>query len=136
MNSQQIVRHYRHSQYGGRSENVDPVEKLQLLLQGLEEILCRCEGAVESGNTARKGELVGQAMDIFITMKQGLACPDSSSPQASQVIAMTSQFTKLYDHCLFLLSRTTLNNDLEALGAVRHVVHELDEAWRLSHTSG
>ncbi|MCL6269561.1 flagellar protein FliS [Sansalvadorimonas sp. 2012CJ34-2] len=130
MNSLNQARNrYRHQQYLMASESDQQVERLVLLLKGLDEILCCCEGAVEAGDLARKGELVGQGMDIFITLKQGLVSESSEGASVQPVLAMSSRLNKLYDHCLFLLSRTTLGNDLEALAAVRSVVQQLIEAW-------
>ena len=126
---QQALNHYRQNQYGIGAEDMSQVERLQLLFHGLADILCRCEGCMASGQLARRGELIGQSMDIFITLKQGLVTPTAHTPIARQVSAMADQLNELYDHCLFLLSRTTLENDLDALRVVRYVVKEMSEAW-------
>ncbi|WP_281647180.1 flagellar protein FliS [Parendozoicomonas sp. Alg238-R29] len=120
--------HYRHSQYV-RAGETGQIERLQLLLRGLLDMLYQCEGCIESRQIARKGELVGRCMDIFITLKQNLASADSHLDIKPQLGAMTGQLNQLYDHCLFLLSRTTLEDNLEALKAVQGVVKTLIDAW-------
>ncbi len=133
IHSQQAARNsYRHNQYSARSEELSPEKRLLLLLRGLDEILCRCEGCMGTGQPSLRGELIGQGMDIFIALKQGLAAPADDTHQARQVLAITGQLHQLYDNCLLLLSRTTLENNLETLKAVRHVVRELETAWQPS----
>lgn len=124
--------HYRHNQYIAQSDNDSPVERLQALLKGLLDTLYLCEGAVEAGDTVQKGEQVGRCMDIFIALKQSLAFEYEGHSLQKDIRTMSQQLDQLYDHCLFLLSRTTLENDLSALAAVQGVVRSLLEGWQSS----
>ena len=122
--------HYRHNQYVTQPADDNPVERLQVLLKGLLDTLYLCEGAIEAGDTVQKGEQIGLCMDIFIALKQSLAFGSDEQGRQKDVYAMSQQLDQLYDHCLFLLSRTTLENDLVALGAVQDVVRSLLEGWQ------
>ena len=124
--------HYRHNQYVTQPADDNPVERLQVLLKGLLDTLYLCEGAVEAGDTVQKGEQIGRCMDIFIALKQSLTFEYEGHSLQKDIHIMSQQLDQLYDHCLFLLSRTTLENDLSALAAVQGVVRSLLEGWQSS----
>lgn len=112
--------------YGGRValvselENASPHRVVQMLLVGALKQVARARGAMERGETARKGEAIGKVIGIIEYLNGVL------DMEAGEV---SSNLAALYEYALARLSHANLKNDAAALVDVAAIIGTIKEGW-------
>ncbi len=103
------------------AEYADPHRLVAMLLEGVVERVVQARGAMEHGQTARKGERIGKAIAIVDSLRASLDT-DRGGEVAGNLAA-------LYDYVLRRLLHANLKNDPAALDEVLGLIREIKTGW-------
>ncbi|MCG9697157.1 flagellar export chaperone FliS [Shewanella sp. Isolate11] len=98
-----------------------PHRVIQMLLAGAIERLAQAKCAIEQGNIALRGELMGKAIGIV----NGL----NSSLNMEAEAEVANNLTHLYDYMLVRMSEANANNDAQAIDDVTAILKTIKEGW-------
>ncbi len=112
---------YQHSQNHAQAASASPHRLIQMLLEGLLENLGRARGFMEREQIADKGMMISKCIDIL----NGL----SSVLDEEKGGEVTQELFRLYDYCGRRLFEANINNDVEGIDEVSHLITEILEGW-------
>jgi flagellar protein FliS len=92
-----------------------------MLIDGAVERVTQARGALERGQTARKGERIGKAIGIVDSLRASL-----NQERGGQIAA---NLASLYDYMLRRLLQANLNDDDGALEEVQRLLREIKSGW-------
>ncbi|AAW86353.1 flagellar export chaperone FliS [Aliivibrio fischeri] len=98
-----------------------PHKVIQMLMAGAIERLIQGKAAMEQGNTPVKGERLGKALDIVISLRSCLSMDDGGE--------IASNLDSLYDFMIRQISHANQNNDGQAIDDVVEMLREIKSAW-------
>lgn len=98
-----------------------PHKVIQMLMAGAIERLIQGKAAMQQGNTAVKGERLGKALDIVISLRTCLSMDDGGD--------IASNLDSLYDFMIRQISHANQNNDGKAIDDVVEMLREIKSAW-------
>ena len=98
-----------------------PHKVIQMLMAGAIERLIQGKAAMQQGNTAVKGERLGKALDIVISLRSCLSMDDGGD--------IASNLDSLYDFMIRQISQANQNNDGKAIDDVVEMLREIKSAW-------
>jgi len=121
MNSYQAAQHY--SQVKNQSNVLDasPHRLIQMLFEGALERIAQAKGAMQQNQVARKGELIGKAINIVGGLQGSL-----NDKEGGQLAA---NLESLYDYIIRQLSKANFNNDPALLDECGRLLSELKSGW-------
>lgn len=99
-----------------------PHELVQMLLDGAIARIAAAKGAMQAGETARKGDLIGRAIGMVDGLRTGL--------DMTQGGELAANLEALYDYMSRRLLEANLRNDPGALDEVAGLLRELQAGWR------
>ena len=99
----------------------DPHRLIQMLLEGGLQRIAQAKGAMEYGNTALKGELIGKAMGIIGGLRDAV-----DTEKGGEIAA---NLDNLYAFMQQRLSQANLKNDPAMLEEVAKLLREIKEGW-------
>ena len=99
----------------------DPHGLITMLMDGALQRLSTARGAIEHGATASKGRLIHRVVEIIDELRASL------NMEAGGEIA--ANMAQLYDYSSRLLLRANLENRVELLDEVSHLLREIRSAW-------
>ena len=99
----------------------DPHRLIQMLLEGVLQRLAQAKGAMEYGNIALKGELVGKAMGIIGGLRSAVDTEKGGD--------IAVNLDNLYSFMQQRLSQANLSNDPVMLDEVAGLLREIKEGW-------
>ena len=99
----------------------DPHRLIQMLLEGGLQRLAQAKGAMEYGNIALKGELVGKAMGIIGGLRSAVDTEKGGD--------IAVNLDNLYSFMQQRLSQANLSNDPAMLDEVAGLLREIKEGW-------
>jgi len=106
--------------YTGVAE-ADPHQLVKMLLDGALGKIAVAKGLVTRGETATKGEVIGQAISIVGGLR--------SSLDLSKGGEIAANLDNLYEYIERRLLEANLNNDLAILDEVAALLREIKGAW-------
>lgn len=98
-----------------------PHKVIQMLMAGAIERLIQGKAAMQQGNTAVKGERLGKALDIVISLRTCLSMDDGGD--------IASNLDSLYDFMIRQITHANQNNDGKAIDDVVEMLREIKSAW-------
>lgn len=98
-----------------------PHKVIQMLMAGAIERLIQGKAAMQQGNIAVKGERLGKALDIVISLRTCLSMDDGGD--------IASNLDALYDFMIRQISQANQNNDGKAIDDVVEMLREIKSAW-------
>ena len=98
-----------------------PHRLIQMLLEGGLQRLAQAKGAMQYGNLALKGELLGKAMGIIGGLRDGLDLQKGGE--------LSANLDNLYAYMLQRLSQANLKNDPTMVDEVAGLLREIKEGW-------
>lgn len=98
-----------------------PHRLIQMLLEGGLQRIAQARGALQHGNIALKGELIGKAMGIVGGLRDGLNLEKGGE--------MAANLDNLYAYMMQRLSMANLKNDPAMLDEVAKLLREVKEGW-------
>ena len=99
----------------------DPHRLIQMLLEGGLQRIAQAKGAMEYGNVALKGELIGKAMGIVGGLRGAVDTEKGGD--------IAANLDNLYAFMQQRLSQANLNNDPAMLDEVTGLLREIKEGW-------
>lgn len=99
-----------------------PHELVQLMLDGAAERIGAARGALEAGETARKGELIGKAIGLVEGLRTSLDTENGGD--------LATNLDGLYVYMTRRLLEANLRNDPAILTEVASLLGELRAGWR------
>ena len=98
-----------------------PHKVIQMLMAGAIERLIQGKAAMQQGNTAVKGERLGKALDIVISLRTCLSMDDGGD--------IASNLDSLYDFMIRQISYANQNNESQPIDDVVEMLREIKSAW-------
>lgn len=98
-----------------------PHRIIQMLLAGALERLAQAKLAIENGDIANRGVLIGKAIGIVNGLNGSLNM-DAGAEVAGNL-------TQLYDFMLVRMSEANINNDPQAIEDVVSILKTIKEGW-------
>lgn len=100
-----------------------PHKVIQMLMAGAIERLIQGKAAMLGGNIAVKGERLGKALAIVISLRTCLSMEDGGE--------IAVNLDSLYDFMIRQITRANLDNDDGPIDDVIHILREIKSAWDL-----
>jgi flagellar protein FliS len=99
----------------------DPHRLIVLLMDGALERIARARGCMQNGSTADKNELISSAVAIIDELRVSLDLKGGGP--------IAANLDDLYDYMCRQLIKANLNNRVETLDEVGHLLGEIRSAW-------
>lgn len=113
---------YREIDLKAQVEEADGHRLVQMLFDGALERIAAARAALEAGNLARKGELVGKAVTILGGLRETLDFESGGE--------LAENLDALYGYMQKKLLEAHVKNDPQGLKEVIDLLRPLAEAWR------
>ncbi|WED21069.1 flagellar export chaperone FliS [Vibrio sp. JC009] len=98
-----------------------PHKVIQMLMAGAIERLVQGKAAMQQGNVAVKGERLGKALDIVISLRGCLSMSDGGE--------IAQNLDQLYDFMISQITMANIENNEQAIDDVIHIIREIKSAW-------
>lgn len=121
-NSNEALKQYRQLGLETQINNASPHRLIQLLMEGALERLVGAQAAMERGDTATKGVLIGKAMGIISGLRSSL----DMSVEASE---LPENLDNLYDYMGRRLLEASTYNKVEIVVEVITLFKTLKSGW-------
>ena len=121
-NSQEALKQYRQLGLETQINNASPHRLVQLLMEGTLERLSAAQAAMERGDTATKGVLIGKAMGIISGLRSSL---DMSVPNTD----LPENLDNLYDYMGRRLLEASTYNNVQMVAEVIDLMRTIKSGW-------
>lgn len=98
-----------------------PHKVIQMLMEGAIERLIQGKAAMQNGQIAMKGERLGKALDIIISLRSCLSMADGGE--------IANNLDSLYDFMIRQISQANLENVPTQIDDVIFILREIKSAW-------
>lgn len=102
-------------------ESASPHRLIQMLMNGALERLIQARAAMEHGDVARKGELLGKATSILSGLQASLV--------REQAPDLVDNLDSLYDYMQRRLLEANVHNDVSKVDEVSELMRNIKSAW-------
>ena len=93
---------------------------IEMLLRSILERIVQTRTAMEKGDSANKGRLIGKMLDTLMYLQ---VCLDDDAG------AVSERLNETYEASMVLLTKANMDNDSEILDRVAHMISAVREAW-------
>ena len=121
MNAMTAMRQYQSVNTQARAIEADPHRLIQMLIEGGLTRLAQARGAMERGQTALKGELIGKAIGIVGGLRQGLDIEKGGE--------LAANLDSLYEYMTTRLMEANLKNDVAIIEEIAQLLREVKSGW-------
>jgi len=121
MNAMTAMRQYQSVNNQAQIIDASPHRLIQMLMEGGLSRMAQAKGALERGQTALKGELIGKAIAIVGGLREAL--------NAEKGEELAVKLDALYEYMMVRLSEANLKNDTAALEEVMGLLREVKTGW-------
>ena len=98
-----------------------PHKIVQMLMAGAIERLIQGKAAMQAGNIPVKGERLGKALDIIISLRSCLSMDDGGD--------IAKNLDQLYEFMITQISAANHKNDPQPIDDVIGIIREIKSAW-------
>ncbi|MDN3700006.1 flagellar export chaperone FliS [Vibrio artabrorum] len=98
-----------------------PHKIVQMLMAGAIERLIQGKAAMQAGNIPVKGERLGKALDIIISLRSCLSMADGGD--------IAKNLDQLYEYMITQISAANHKNDPQPIDEVIDIIREIKSAW-------
>ena len=123
MNPMRALRQYQKVNSHAQISEANPHRLVQMLMEGGLDRMAQAKGALERGDIALKGLMLGKAADIIIGLRDGL------SPEKAEDPASVQQLDSLYAYMTNRLMDANTNNDVAIIDEVAGLLETLKSGW-------
>jgi flagellar protein FliS len=123
MNPMRALRQYQKVNSHAQISEANPHRLVQLLMEGGLDRMAQAKGALERGDVALKGLMLGKATDIIIGLRDGL------SPEKAEDPASVQQLDSLYAYMTNRLMEANTTNDVAIIDEVSGLLETLKSGW-------
>ena len=120
MNQQVGVRAYAATGMESSVTAASGHQLIEMLLRSILERTAQTRAALEKGDAAEKGRLIGKMLDTLMYLQ---VCLDDDAGLVSERLNETSEAS------MVLLTKANMDNDPEILDRVAHMISAVREAW-------
>ena len=121
MNPYQAAQHYSTVKNHSNILDASPHRLIQMLFEGALERIAQAKGAMIQHQIARKGELIGKAINIVGGLQGSLNDKEGGE--------LAANLDGLYDYIIRRLTRANLDNDPAILDECGRLLGELKSGW-------
>ncbi|MFB1010078.1 MAG: flagellar export chaperone FliS [Thiopseudomonas sp.] len=121
MNAFAAMQQYQTVNNQAQAAAADPHRLIQMLMEGGLTRLAQARGAMERGQTALKGELIGKAIGIIGGLRQGLDLEKGGE--------IAQNLDNLYDYMARRLMEANVQNDVAILEEISSLLREVKDGW-------
>jgi flagellar protein FliS len=121
MNAMAAMRQYQTVNTQAQAVDASPHRLIQMLMEGGLTRMAQARGALERGQVALKGELIGKAVAIISGLRAGL------NLQAGGELALN--LDRLYAYMSVRLLEANVKNDPALLDEVAGLLRNIKSAW-------
>jgi flagellar protein FliS len=126
MNAMVALRQYQTVNTQTQLTDADPHRLIQMLMDGGLSRLAQAKGAIQYGQVAVKGELIGKAIGIIGGLR------DSLNFEQGGEIALN--LDRLYEYMVSCLVKANRDNDVALINEVTDLLRNVKSAWdAISH---
>ncbi|NWL21820.1 flagellar export chaperone FliS [Pseudomonas umsongensis] len=123
MNPMRALRQYQKVNSHAQISEANPHRLVQMLMEGGLDRMAQAKGALERGDIALKGLMLGKATDILIGLRDGL------NPEKAEDPASIEQLAGLYVYMTNRLIEANTNNDAAIIDEVSGLLETLKSGW-------
>ncbi|MCC5866893.1 MAG: flagellar export chaperone FliS [Gammaproteobacteria bacterium] len=120
--SHRAITQYEQVGVAAQVSGASPHQMIQMMLDGAVARVAAARGAIEAGETARKGELIGKAIGLVEGLRVSLDTAGGGE--------IAENLLALYDYMGRRLLAANLHNDIGILDEVASLLRELQTGWR------
>jgi flagellar protein FliS len=121
MNASQAMNAYRKVGVQSAIDDASPHQLIAMLLEGALDRIASAKGAMERGDTATQGALIGKAITIIDNMRASL--------DHQQGGELAGRLADLYDYMERRLLETSVKAQPEILDEVSSLLREVKSGW-------
>ena len=121
MNAMAAMRQYQNVNTQAQAVDASPHRLIQMLMEGGLTRLAQARGAMERGQFAMKGELIGKAIGIIGGLRAGLNLDEGGE--------LAQNLDNLYDYMSRRLLEANLKNSVEPLDEVADLLRNVKTGW-------
>lgn len=121
MKAYQAAQSYSSLKVHSGVEDASPHRLIQMLFEGALERIAQAKGAMQQNQIARKGELIGKAINIVGGLQGSLNDKEGG--------ALATNLDELYDYIIRRLAQANFANDLSILDECGQLLGEIKSAW-------
>lgn len=121
MNAMAAMRQYQNVNTQAQAVDASPHRLIQMLMEGGLTRLAQARGAMERGQFAMKGELIGKAIGIIGGLRAGLNLEEGGE--------LAENLDNLYDYMTRRLLEANLKNSVEPLDEVAGLLRNVKTGW-------
>jgi flagellar secretion chaperone FliS len=121
-NSQEALKQYRQLGLETQINNATPHRLIQMLMEGALERLVAAQSAMERGDTAAKGALIGKALAIISGLRSSL---DMSIEETN----LPENLDNLYDYMARRLLEASTFNKVDFIAEVVGLLRTVKSGW-------
>ena len=121
MNASAAMKQYQTVNVNAQVTEADPHRLIQMLFEGGLQRIAQAKGAMQYGNVALKGELIGKSIGIVSGLRESLDIKKGGE--------MAANLDNLYAFMIQRLSQANLKNDPAVLDEVANLLREIKEGW-------
>ncbi|GLT16371.1 flagellar protein FliS [Vibrio zhanjiangensis] len=112
---------YQQVDLDAQAAAANPHQLVVMLIDGLLNEIERVRGHITSGRLAEKGAGINKCMNILVGLDSAL-----DSDNGGEIAQSLHQ---LYDFCQIELYHASVNNNVDKLSSVEHVMNNIREGW-------
>lgn len=126
MNAMAALRQYQTVNTQTQLTDADPHRLIQMLMDGGLSRLAQAKGAMQYGQLAAKGELIGKAIGIIGGLRDGL-----NFEQGGEIAV---NLDRLYEYMMSRLVKANRDNDVALIDEVAGLLRNVKSGWdAISH---
>ncbi|MWV12565.1 flagellar export chaperone FliS [Pseudomonas sp. R-28-1W-6] len=126
MNAMAALRQYQTVNTQTQLTDADPHRLIQMLMDGGLSRLAQARGAMQYGQLAAKGELIGKAIGIIGGLRDGL-----NFAQGGEIAV---NLDRLYEYMISRLVKANRDNDMALIDEVADLLRNVKSGWdAISH---
>ena len=121
MNAMTAMRQYQSVNTQAKAVDASPHRLIQMLMEGGLSRLAQARGAMDRGQVAMKGELIGKALAIVGGLREGLDLEKGGEVAAN--------LDRLYEYMITRLFEANLHNTVAPLDEVAVLLRNVKSGW-------
>lgn len=121
MNSFSAIQSYSNVKVQSSVDQASPYRLIQMLFEGALERIAQAKGAMQQNQIAKKGELIGKAVNIVGGLQGSLNDNEGGS--------LAANLDALYDYIIRRLVQANHENNVEYLDECAQLIGEVKSGW-------
>lgn len=121
MNAMTALKQYQTVNTQAQAVDASPHRLIQMLMEGGLSRLAQARGAMERGQVAMKGELIGKAIGIIGGLREGLDLQRGGEVAAN--------LDRLYEYMISRLFEANLHNSVAPLEEITGLLRNVKNGW-------